>query len=103
MTGDAYGILDSPWTGEIGPREGDAQERRQSLLRAIELAGQECLSRGITSFQDAGSDFDTIDVFRELAESRRLPVRLWVMVLDDPLQMQQRLARYRMVGVGDDL
>jgi len=102
VAGELAGVFREAAQDLIGPREGDALERRQSLLRAIELAGQDCLSEGITSFQDAGSDFDTIDVFRELAESRRLPVRLWVMVLDDPLQMQPRLARYRMVGVGDD-
>lgn len=101
-TGELAGVFRETAQDLIGPRERDARGRRLGLLRAIELAGHDCLSKGITSFQDAGSDFDTIDVFRELAESRKLPVRLWVMVLDDPVQMQDRLARYRVVGVGDD-
>lgn len=76
-------------------------QQRDDLHKTIGLAVQECLSKGVTSFQDAGSDFGTIDVFRELAERGELGVRLWVMIRSSNEQLQRRLPHYRMVGAGD--
>jgi predicted amidohydrolase YtcJ len=56
------------------------EEWKRRRLRQIELAGRECLEKGITSFHDAGDDPETIGIYRELAASMRLPVRLYVMV-----------------------
>ena len=75
-----------------------ADQRREDLLRAIQLAGQECLAKGVTSFQDAGSSFNTIRVFRSLADRSELPVRLWVMVRDANDRLARQLADYRMIG-----
>ncbi|MEO6596567.1 MAG: amidohydrolase [Planctomycetota bacterium] len=76
-------------------------ERRRDLRAQIDLAVEECLSKGVTSFQDAGSDFSTIDVFRELAENGQLGVRLWVMIRSSDTQLERNLPGYRMVDVGD--
>jgi len=46
----------------------------------MELAGQEALSKGITSFQDAGASFEEIDRYKTWAAEGALPVRLYVMV-----------------------
>ena len=46
-----------------------AEQREQRMLRSIEVATEECLKNGITSFQDAGSSFETIDVFSRLADA----------------------------------
>lgn len=46
----------------------------------IELAQEECLSHGITSFQDAGSSFEDIERYQKLAEAGELKVRLYAMV-----------------------
>jgi predicted amidohydrolase YtcJ len=69
--------------------------------KRAELAIQECLSKGITSFQDAGSSFETIDVFRKMAEEENLGVRLWVMVREPNERLAKDLADYRMLDVGD--
>ncbi len=69
--------------------------------REIELADRESLSKGITSFQDAGSDFETIDRMRDMAEAGELGVRLWVMLRVDNDSLAQRIDDYRLVGVGD--
>jgi predicted amidohydrolase YtcJ len=72
------------------------------LLRAIELATENCWAHGITSFQDAGSSFGDVALFRELAEEGQLGVRLWVM-LDDPNDELQRFAaEYRTIGFADN-
>ena len=52
-------------------------------LRKAKLAADECLAKGITSFQDAGSSIDDIAMFRRLAVDDKLGVRLWVMLARD--------------------
>jgi len=70
--------------------------------RVVELAQEEALSKGITSFQDAGSSFEEIDVFKEMAEDGSLDIRLWVMVRESVAELTEHLAAYKMIGVGDD-
>lgn len=77
------------------------EQRRADLRTTIDLAVRECLRKGVTSFQDAGSDFATIDMFRELAESGQLGVRLWVMIRSSNEQLERNLLAYRMVNAGD--
>ena len=38
----------------------------------IELAVQEALAKGVTSFQDAGSSFATIDVIKQVVDEGEL-------------------------------
>jgi hypothetical protein len=60
-----------------------ARESGPSLAetrRMAELAAEECLSKGITSFQDAGSSFETIAFLRDLAADGTTLPRLWMMV-----------------------
>jgi predicted amidohydrolase YtcJ len=63
---------------------------------------EECLAKGVTSFQDAGSAFGTIDVFKKLAGAGKLKVRLWVMVRTGNEEMARRLADYRLIGHGNN-
>ena len=49
----------------------------------------------------AGASFETIDAYKRLAESGQLKIRLWVMVGEGNARIARRLARYRMIGVGD--
>jgi predicted amidohydrolase YtcJ len=78
-------------------------DREAEAMRQVELAGEDLLSKGITSFHDAGSSFTTIDRFRRLAEEHRLPVRLYVMVGGEPTDsLKAKLASYRTIGAGGD-
>jgi predicted amidohydrolase YtcJ len=75
---------------------------RAERKRAVELAGQELLRKGVTSFHDAGSDFETIDFLRELAEKDSLPVRLYVMIRGEPDEtLAVKLPQYRIIGAGN--
>lgn len=47
--------------------------------KGIQLAVDECLAKGITSFQDAGADFQEIKDYQNLAENNKLGLRLWTM------------------------
>jgi len=87
------------WKARRSPEVQEAEARRE-----MELAGQEALSKGITSFQDAGASFDQIDRFRAWAAEGALPVRLYVMVgLEEANEtLAERLADYRIVPEGND-
>lgn len=71
------------------------------LRRMAALAGEEALSKGITSFQDAGSSVEEIRLFRALADEGALPVRLWVMIHDSNDAIRAALPEIRTVGYGD--
>jgi len=71
-----------------------AEEKAADQQRAIALAAQECLSKGITSFQDAGSSFADIELFRQAAKDQTLGLRLWVMLGEDNAALREKGAAY---------
>jgi len=73
------------------------EEREAEVRRQLQLADEEAVSKGITSFQDAGSSFETIDVMKKVASEGKLGLRLWVMVRDSTERMTQKLAAYRLI------
>jgi predicted amidohydrolase YtcJ len=83
-----------------GRTEADLDAEFREIVR---LAGEEALSKGITSFHDAGSNFATIDRFKALENAGELPVRLYVMVRRESNEtMAERLSEYRMLPEGND-
>ncbi len=74
------------------PEEIEAETRRE-----VQLADEEAVSKGVTSFQDAGSSFETIDVFKKVAAEGKLGVRLFVMIRDTNERMATRLAASRLI------
>ena len=78
------------------------EERRADDERRVELASADLLGKGITSFHDAGANFETIDFYKEMAEAGRLPVRLYVMVRRESNEiMDQKLPAYKMTNAYD--
>ena len=80
-------------------RDGSAPE--SELRKMARLASEECLAKGITSFQDAGSDFATVELLRGLAEEGALGVRLWMMIRDSNEALAEKLAAAKTRAVGD--
>lgn len=105
--GRATGLLRETASGLVGRAMAAASSDRTEaeveaeFRRMVELAGQEALAKGITSFHDAGTGFASIDGYRTLADAGELPVRLYVMVRASNEDMDARLADYRMDGYGD--
>jgi hypothetical protein len=79
-----------------------AAEREADARRQDQLSVQASLENGITSFQDAGSSFTTIDVLKRVASEGGLGIRLWVMVRDSNDNLRAKLAQYRAVGLNDN-
>jgi len=79
-----------------------AQVIEMERRRFVEEAGLDALSKGVTSFQDAGSSFETIDFLKRLADSGELPVRLYVMVrFETNADMDAHLPEYRILPEGN--
>jgi hypothetical protein len=72
------------------------------LRKVIEIAAKECLSKGITTFEDAGSPLSTADMFRSMAERGELPLRLWVMLRGPNDLLAKNLDRYRTLDTGQN-
>lgn len=97
---NAQGLVRRVMSREEARRSPEEQAARQR--RAVELAGAELLRKGVTSFHDAGTSFATVDFFQRLAQEGALPVRLYVMVNGSNDEMEEKLARYRTIGAGDN-
>jgi hypothetical protein len=83
--------------GKRTPEEVEAQERK-----VVELASQDCLSKGITTFYDAGQPFKTIDLYKKLADEGNLNLRLWVMIREGNKSLGQNLSKYKIIDYGNN-
>lgn len=77
-------------------------EVRAEQRKVVELAAREALSKGVTSFHDAGSGFGTVDFLREMEAEGALPVRLYVMIRAGNDELEQKLSEYRMPAEEND-
>lgn len=82
--------------------ERPAAEIEAEQRRMLELAAQESLENGITSFHDAGTGFSDIDFMKKLEAEGALPVRLYVMIRAPNDQLEQRLPQYLMPADTND-
>lgn len=79
-----------------------AAEREARERTEIALAAKECLARGVTTFHDAGASFETVDLYKKMAEAGELGVRLYVMLSAGSAELEAKGATYRMLGAADD-
>jgi predicted amidohydrolase YtcJ len=103
--GDATGLLRERAQGLIkrgaGAPTPTPEERAARARRELELASQESLAKGITTFEDAGSDLATIDLMKKMVDEGKMGVRLWVMVRQSNETIAPKLADYRMIDYGN--
>jgi predicted amidohydrolase YtcJ len=83
-------------------RAGLSEEAKsKEWYRAIELAEEECLKKGVTSFQDAGSKYFELERYEQMAEAGELDLRLWAMVRHSYDEMKDNLDGYPKIDVGN--
>ena len=101
MRETAQRIVDAALAADNTDR--DPVDVEAQMRRMVELAGEEALRNGVTTFHDAGADFATIDFFKQLAAEGNLPVRLYVMVRRESNEvMAARLADYLIIPESND-
>ena len=108
----------NPTGGEIlkdknGDPTGLMRETAQNLVRKpgptdddirkqLAFADREAISKGITTFHDAGSQFRTLDVVKKMIDEGQMHVRLWMMIREPNAALLQNLDKYRVVGYGNN-
>ncbi|MEW5974855.1 MAG: amidohydrolase [Acidobacteriota bacterium] len=98
--GNPTGMLREAAGGLVLRARGKALARRSAeqveadARRELDLAIKEVVSKGITSFQDAGSSFQTVDRLKRYADEGRLLVRLWVMLNENNEALRAHIADY---------
>jgi predicted amidohydrolase YtcJ len=85
------------YRAHLPPTELASEARHQA-----DLAARECISKGITTFQDAGSPLPTVDLLKNMAEENKLGLRLWVMLRTSNAILAPNLRKYYTIGAGDD-
>lgn len=74
----AQGLVNKAYNEFLGKQS--MEDRKAGWQKSIALAEEECLKKGVTSFQDAGSSFIQVEWMRELAKQDKFKIRHWVMV-----------------------
>lgn len=62
--------------------------------RMAEMASQECVAKGVTSFQDAGSSFAVVDHLRQMIDEDVVDLRLWMMIRADNEELDEKIGTY---------
>jgi len=107
--GVAIGALEDNAVGLVSRVMAQAEAKRTPAERAaraerqVQLAAQDAIRKGITSFQDQGESFATLALFRRLAGEGKLPIRLYAMVGSrDLAELAAQLPKFRTIGYGGD-
>jgi predicted amidohydrolase YtcJ len=78
-------------------------ERIARARKVLTLASREALSKGVTSFQDAGSSFEDVDLMKTMVDEGSIGNRLWVMLRESNTALAANLSRYRTIDQADGL
>ena len=81
-------------------REPDRRERRARARQILELASKEVVSKGVTSFHDAGSSFADVDLMKAMVDEGKIGIRLWMMLRVGNAALAENMAKYRMIDYG---
>lgn len=76
-------------------------ERTAKWIESIHLAEEDCLKKGITSFQDAGSSFEEVAGMKKLAAEGKLNIRHWLMVRDDNASLRSHADVFPVINEGN--
>jgi predicted amidohydrolase YtcJ len=80
------------------PRTPDEERARDR--KVLELASAEVVAKGITSFQDAGSSYATVDLMKAMIDEGKMNVRLWIMLRMDNQSLAANLEKYKTIDYG---
>jgi predicted amidohydrolase YtcJ len=104
--GNPTGLLRERAQSLAGRAHAEADARRTPAQiaarqeKAIQLAIDESLSKGITTFEDAGSPLTTVDTLKRMADRRELRMRIWMMLRAPNAELAPKLDQYKLLGYG---
>jgi hypothetical protein len=101
--GNPIGVFRERGSRLLTPKPGTvpemtAEQRDAHARKAIELAVAECLKNGVTSVHDAGVGFETVDLYKKVADANQLGVRVYVEVSEGNRALAEGLAKYKAIN-----
>src|SRR5678815_4123644 len=106
-SGKIVGVFSENAMGLVG-RAYSAWEDQQSKEvqiakweHSIQLAEQDCLKKGVTSFEDAGSTFEQVEGMKQLAQQGKLNIRHWLMVREDNATLRAHANVFPIINEGN--
>ncbi len=93
---NAEGLINGVYQKYLDDRSPEIE--KEDEIEALKLADKECLSKGITTFYDAGSSFGEVDLYKELYDKGELGVRLNVMLQEDNKSLKERIKEYKIIN-----
>jgi hypothetical protein len=101
LVDDAQGLVDRAIARTMAkrtPAESQADFRNQ-----IHLATQNALANGVTTFQDMGESFATIDAIKKMVDAGDMPLRLYILVSAGAVRPDDvdALVAHRMIDYGN--
>ncbi len=97
--GRPTGLFRETAAGLIHAARGDGASPAE-VRKRVELASAECLAKGVTSFQDAGTSFEDVALLRQVADEA-LGIRLWMMIRDHNEELAAKIGELREATRGD--
>jgi predicted amidohydrolase YtcJ len=78
-------------------------ERQADFRNEVHLAVQNALENGVTTFQDMGESFATIDAIKQMVDEGDMPLRLYILVSQGEVRPNDvpALVAHRMVDYGN--
>jgi predicted amidohydrolase YtcJ len=95
----AMGLVRGPYRDFV--MQQTDEQRRAKWLRGIELAEEDCIKKGITSFVDAGSSFEQMKWMEELAAGNKLRLRHWMMLRESIANLKENASRLPLLNAGN--
>ena len=95
----AMGLVRGPYRDFV--MQQTEEQRKAKWNRGIELAEEDCIKKGITSFVDAGSSFEQMKWMEELASGNKLRLRHWMMIRENLENLKTNAKRLPLVNAGN--
>ena len=88
---------------EASRSDRSAVQRRRQQRKKVRLAAREALANGVTSFHDQGASFETIELYRKMAQNGELGLRMYAMVSPSAVrpETQDSLDALRTIGAAN--
>lgn len=78
------------------------KEVNAQIRKAIKLANDVCLKNGITTFHDAGENFENLNIIKNMVENNEINIRLYVMLGENYNTLKDSLRKYFTIGYGNN-
>ncbi|MGH7615664.1 MAG: amidohydrolase [Gemmatimonadaceae bacterium] len=97
----AQGLIQRALAKSLARRSAD--EQKADFRNEVHLAVQNALANGVTTFQDMGESFATIDAIKQMVDAGDMPLRLYILVSQGEVRPDDvaALTSHRMIDYGN--